>query len=315
MSRTLKLPLLQPERDLSRERKPDWLRVRFPGGGEYPRLASLFTRLRLHTVCESAHCPNMGECWAHGTATFMILGNVCTRSCGFCAVPTGRPQGLDLGEPARVGEAVESLRLDYVVITSVNRDELPDGGASLFAATVREIRRRCSQTRVELLIPDFMGNAQALAEVIEAAPDVLNHNLETVPRLYPWMRPQAKFTRSLELLRRAKAMAPGLPSKSGFMVGAGEAMKELLDAMGQVADTGCDILTIGQYLRPTKEHHPVFKYYHPDEFDEIRRRGLAMGFRHVESGPLVRSSYHAWEQAKAMENSDPRIPCPGRPTV
>lgn len=305
MPRSLKLPLLKPDPDLSLQRKPEWLRVRVPGGGDFPRLAKLFTSLNLHTVCESAMCPNMAECWGHGTATFMILGDVCTRSCGFCAVKTGRPLELDLDEPSRVAEAVQTLGLHYAVITSVNRDELADGGAQVFVATVREIRKRCPRTKIELLIPDFMGNWDALASVVGAGPDVLNHNIETVQRLYPWMRPQAKFQRSLELLRRAKTLCANRPTKSGLMVGAGETWDELLEAMGQVAATGCNILTLGQYLRPSREHHPVFKYYHPNEFGALKRRGLEMGFQHVESGPLVRSSYHAWEQAESLARAAP----------
>lgn len=304
MHRTLKkLPLLQPEHDLIRERKPPWLRVKVPGGGEFPRLYKLFTSLDLHTVCESAHCPNMAECWAHGTATFMILGDICTRSCGFCAVKTGKPTGLDWDEPRRVAEAVKAIELEYVVITSVNRDELDHGGAPIFAETVKQIREKCQGTRIELLTPDFQGNWDALATVVDAGPDVFNHNLETAPRLYPWMRPQAKFDRSLELLQRVKTLSPNMPTKSGVMVGAGEEWDELLDCMEQIADTECDILTIGQYLRPSMNHHPVFRYYTPDEFAELKRLGLEMGFGHVESGPLVRSSYHAWDQTKEFEQS------------
>lgn len=301
MARPVKLPVLQPpSTDLSRERKPDWLRVKMPGGGEFPRLHKLFTGLELNTVCEEANCPNMGECWAHGTATFMILGEVCTRSCGFCAVQTGKPEELDWDEPRRVAEAVESLDLKYVVITSVNRDDHDHGGAPIFVETIREIRRLSPATEIELLVPDFKGNWGALDSVVDAAPEVLGHNLETVPRLYPWMRPQAKPERSLELLHLAKQRAPSQPTKSGVMVGAGEEWEELLETMQQIADTNCDILTIGQYLRPTPRHHPIYRYYRPEEFEELERIGLSMGFGHIQSGALVRSSYHAWDQALAL---------------
>ena len=300
----MNLPVLQsPIMDLSRQRKPPWLKVRLPGGGDSPKLHKLFTSLKLHTVCEEAHCPNQAECWAHGTATFMILGDICTRSCGFCAVKTGRPLDLDWDEPRRVAEAVAAINLQYVVITSVNRDEVEHGGAPIFAETVRQIREMSPGIQIELLIPDLKGNWDALKTIIESGPDILNHNLETVPRLYPWMRPQAKFERSLELLRRSKLFDDSMPTKSGVMVGAGEDWDELLEAMQQIADTGCDILTIGQYLRPSQRHHPVYRYYRPDEFEKLRDLGHEMGFGHVESGPLVRSSYHAWDQTQSLESS------------
>ena len=300
----MNLPILQsPIMDLSRQRKPPWLKVRLPGGGDSPKLHKLFTSLKLHTVCEEAHCPNQAECWAHGTATFMILGDICTRSCGFCAVKTGRPLELDWDEPRRVAEAVAAINLQYVVITSVNRDEVEHGGAPIFTETVRQIREMSPGIQIELLIPDLKGNWDALKTIIESGPDILNHNLETVPRLYPWMRPQAKFERSLELLRRSKQFDASMPAKSGVMVGAGEEWDELLEAMKQIADTGCDILTIGQYLRPSQRHHPVYRYYHPDEFEKLRDLGSEMGFGHVESGPLVRSSYHAWDQTQSLESS------------
>ena len=252
--------------------------------------------LNLHTVCESARCPNIGECWNSGTATFMILGDVCTRSCGFCAVKTGRPEGLDTEEPQRVAEAVQTMGLRHAVVTSVNRDELPDGGARIFAETICAIRRLCQNTKVEVLIPDFQGNWRALRVVIEAAPDILNHNVETVPRLYKTMRPQAKYDRSLSLLKRAKAMEGDMPTKSGIMVGAGETSAEVRQTIRDIADCKTDILTIGQYLQPSDQHVPVARFYHPDEFLDLKQFALTLGFRHVESGPLVRSSYHAADQ-------------------
>jgi lipoic acid synthetase len=277
--------------------KPAWLTVRFPSGERYGRLKGLLRAEQLHTVCEEARCPNIGECFNAGTATFMILGEVCTRSCGFCAVTSGRPEGLDLLEPLRLARAVEVLGLDYAVITSVNRDDLPDGGAAVFAACVRAVRRRVPGCGVEVLIPDFQGEWDALETVVRARPDVLNHNLETVPRLYARVRPRARYGRSLELLRRAKELDPALTTKSGVMVGLGESMDELIQSMCDLQRQGVDILTVGQYLRPTPRHLPVARYWEPAEFDRVRAEGLAMGFRHVEAGPLVRSSYHAGEQA------------------
>ncbi|HTR81434.1 MAG TPA: lipoyl synthase [Bacteroidota bacterium] len=277
-----------------RQRKPEWLKARVPGGENYAKLRSLIESRKLHTVCEEARCPNMGECWNSGTATFMILGDTCTRSCGFCAVKTGRPGFLDKDEPRRVGEAVESMNLRHAVITSVNRDELFDGGAQIFAETIREVRRRVPECRIEVLIPDFQGSETALNIVLDAQPDILNHNTETVPRLYSTVRPQAHYNRSLELLFRAKAK--GFLTKSGLMLGLGETTEEVLDTMSDLREAGCDILTLGQYLQPTKAHLPVERYVHPDEFLMLKRRGLEMAFRYVESGPLVRSSYHAAEQ-------------------
>lgn len=279
--------------------RPPWLTVRFAAGGGYERVRELMRAKALHTVCEEARCPNIGECWGRGTATFMILGDVCTRSCGFCAVKTGRPQGLDRDEPRRVALAVHQMGLRHAVITSVNRDELPDGGASVFAETIRWIRRLCPDTTVEVLIPDFKGDWNALATVVGAQPDILNHNLETVPRLYRRVRPQAVYERSLALLARAKALASGLRTKSGLMVGMGEREDELLAVFRDLADRGVDILTVGQYLQPTPAHLPVERYWTPEEFAELKRAALAMGFRHVEAGPLVRSSYHAGRQAQA----------------
>ncbi len=278
------------------DRKPPWLKVRFPGGPNYLRLKGVMRRQRLHTVCEEAHCPNVGECWEAGTATFMILGDVCTRSCGFCAVKPGRPIGLDRLEPMRVAHAVRELGLRHAVVTSVNRDDQPDGGAGIFAATIRWIRRLSPGTSVEVLIPDFLGNWESLATVMAARPEILDHNTETVPRLYRRVRPKARYERSLELLRRAKELAPGVFAKSGVMVGLGETKHELLMVMADLVDAGCDILTVGQYLRPGPKHLPVERYYRPEEFAELREAGLRLGFRHVESGPLVRSSYHAERQ-------------------
>jgi lipoic acid synthetase len=279
---------------VERQRKPEWLKARVPGGENYSRLKTLIDKSRLHTVCEEARCPNMGECWNSGTATFMILGDTCTRSCGFCAVKTGRPEFLDKDEPRRVGEAVEIMKLRHAVITSVNRDELFDGGAQLFADTIREIRSRVPACRIEVLIPDFVGSEQALNIVLDAQPDILNHNTETVPRLYKTVRPQAHYNRSLELLFRAKQK--GFLTKSGLMLGLGETIDEVIDTMSDLREVECDILTLGQYLQPTQSHLPVKRYVRPEEFAMLKQRGLEMGFRYIESGPLVRSSYHAAEQ-------------------
>ncbi len=282
-----------------RQPKPDWLRVRFPAGPAFQRLQGLMRDQELHTVCEEARCPNIGECWSRGTATFMILGDTCTRSCGFCAVKTGRPDSLDRGEPARVALAIQRMALRHAVITSVNRDELEDGGAEIFAETIRWTRRLNPETTIEVLIPDFKGNWDALAAVSAAAPEILNHNTETVPRLYRVVRPQAVYERSLELLRRAKQLDPATLTKSGVMLGLGETRDELLAVFADLTANGVDILTVGQYLRPTPDHLPIDRYWHPDEFAELKERALEMGFRHVEAGPLVRSSYHAEEQAGA----------------
>ena len=280
--------------------RPPWLRVRFFGGPNYQDLKRIMRTLDLHTVCESARCPNMGECWEHRTATFMILGNICTRACGFCAVPSGRPIGPpDEDEPNRVAEAVEVMGLRYAVVTSVNRDDEPDGGAAIFARTIAEIRRRVPDCRVEVLIPDFRGVWPALETVIAAHPDVLNHNMETVPRLYRQVRRGAMWERSLELLRRARSSAPGMPTKTGMMLGLGETRAEVLAAMEEIAAQGTYILTLGQYLQPTREHLPIVRFVHPDEFAEFKRLGEQMGINHVEAGPLVRSSYHAFEQEEA----------------
>lgn len=284
----------------ARRRLPRWLKAQAPGSAGYLRLKRLVSHQRLHTVCESARCPNIGECWGHGTATFMILGDVCTRSCGFCAIATGRPDAVDEHEPVRVGEAIAQLDLEHAVITSVNRDELPDGGARIFAATIRETRRLSPDTSIEVLIPDFQGNWDALATVMSAGPDILNHNIETVPRLYPQMRPQAKHERSLELLDRARQLSPA-PTKSGMMLGAGETRPEVEDTLRELADVGCAILTLGQYLSPSADHVPVDRFLPPSEFDELGDFARGLGFQHVESGPMVRSSYHAERQVTDLQ--------------
>jgi lipoic acid synthetase len=276
------------------QRRPEWLKARIPAGENYSRLSGIMDTHKLHTVCQEARCPNMGECWNNGTATFMILGDVCTRSCGFCAVKTGKPLELDANEPLRVAEAVKLLALRHAVITSVNRDELYDGGAQIFAETIRRTRALNPMTTIEVLIPDFKGDEFALNIVLDAMPDILNHNTETVPRLYDVVRPQAKYERTLELLHRAKRR--GFTTKTGLMLGIGEHTGEVLPVMNDLRAVGCDVLTLGQYLQPTKDHLPVDRFVHPDEFAEFKRAGLAMGFKHVESGPLVRSSYHAEKQ-------------------
>jgi len=281
--------------------KPEWLRTRAPMGENYHHLKSLARSLGLHTVCESAHCPNIGECWHHKTATFMMLGNLCTRRCGFCAVPKGHPAPIDFDEPRRVAEAVARLGLLHAVVTSVNRDDDNLGGARAFALVIEEIRRRAPGCRVEVLIPDFQGDREAIRTVVEARPEILNHNTETVPRLYRVVRSGARYERSLELLRYSKELNRGAVTKSGVMVGLGEETRELLDVFRGLAAVGCDILTIGQYLRPSRDHLPMARLYTPREFADLKTEALGMGFRHVESGPLVRSSYHAHEQAASSE--------------
>jgi lipoic acid synthetase len=283
--------------------RPPWLKVRFSGGTNFRMLDNIMRTLSLHTVCESARCPNMGECWEHRTATFMILGDICTRACGFCAVPSGKPAGPpEEDEPGRVAEAVARMGLRYAVVTSVNRDDQKDGGAAIFARTIAEIRERVPDCKVEVLIPDFRGDWNALGMVMAARPDVLNHNMETVPRLYRRVRKGAVYERSLELLRRALEMAPDVPTKTGMMLGLGEARDEVLAAMEEIAAQGTHILTLGQYMQPTREHLPIERYVHPDEFAEFKRLGEQMGFKHVEAGPLVRSSYHAFEQEEAARS-------------
>ena len=280
-------------------RKPAWLKVKAPGGPNYVALKNMMRDLKLHTVCEEAHCPNIGECWEHKAATFMILGDVCTRNCAYCAVAHGTPLALDAREPERLAAAVEQMGLRHVVITSVDRDDLPNGGAEVFAACISEIRRRLPDTSVEVLIPDFKGNPDALRIIVAARPDILNHNLETIARLYRIARPGGRYQRALELLRNAKAIDPALMTKSGLICGLGEEWDELLAAMRDVRAQQVDILTLGQYLRPSDQHLPIARWYTPDEFAELKRFGMSLGFRHVESGPLVRSSYHAWEQVEA----------------
>jgi lipoic acid synthetase len=293
------VPLTARPTPVSAERKPAWLKVRAPGGQTYVALRRLMRQLALHTVCEEAHCPNIGECWEHRAATFIILGDVCTRNCAYCAIAHGTPAPYDAEEPARLADAVAQMGLAHVVITSVDRDDLPNGGAEAFAGCVSEIRRRQPATSIELLIPDFKGSDEALRIVVDARPDILNHNLETVERLYRIARPGGRYPRALQLLRRAKAMAPDLLTKSGLICGLGEEWDELLVALRDLREQGVDIVTLGQYLRPSPSHLPVARFYTPAEFAELRRVGLALGYRHVESGPLVRSSYHAWEQVQS----------------
>jgi lipoyl synthase len=287
---------LSPKRP---QKKPEWLKARAPMGENYHELKKLARKLELHTVCESAQCPNIGECWNHRTATFMLLGNLCTRRCGFCAVPKGRPLAIDYDEPRRVGEAVATLGLKHAVVTSVNRDDDNIGAAKVFAETIREIRGQAPGCQVEVLIPDFQGREDALQIVMEAQPEILNHNTETVPRLYRAVRSGARYERTLKLLANVKRFAPKMISKTGVMVGLGEEMHELLQVFRDLADQQVDILTVGQYLRPSKDHLPMARYYTPDEFLYMKEEAIRMGFRHVESGPLVRSSYHAHEQAES----------------
>ena len=282
-----------------KRRLPEWFKAPMPGGPNYLRLRNLMRAEQLHTVCEEAHCPNIGECWERGSATFMILGDICTRACRYCAVTSGVPVGLDLEEPIRLGETVERLGLNYAVITAVNRDDLPDGGAFIFAQCVRQIRKRLPDCKVELLIPDFEGNWNALQSVMDAAPDTLNHNIETVRRVFKSVRAKGDYDLSLELLERAKDMDSDAVTKSGMMVGLGEEWDEIVETMEDLRSVGCDLLTIGQYLRPSAKHATVERWYKPAEFDELREIGESLGFSHVASGPLVRSSYHADEQHKS----------------
>jgi lipoyl synthase len=281
------------------ERKPGWLKVKAPGGPNYSRLKHLMRDLKLHTVCEEAHCPNVGECWEHGTATFMILGDVCTRNCGYCAVAHGRPPSYDIDEPNRVAAAIGELRLQHAVITSVDRDDLPDFGAYIFAETIRQIHERVPGCSVEVLVPDFQGNRDSIRAVLDAGPEIYNHNTETVPRLYRRARPGGRYPRVLDIFRFAKEYAPHIPTKTGIILGLGETKEEVKLVMRELRDVDVDILTLGQYLRPSNDHLPLDRYYTPDEFRELKDVGLSLGFRHVESGPLVRSSYHAWEQVQA----------------
>lgn len=290
-------------------KRPEWLKVRLPSGPNFLELKGLMRGLELHTVCEEARCPNLGECWEQRTATFLILGDTCTRACGFCAIKSGRPTLLDRREPLRVAEAVRHMGLQHVVITSVTRDDLPDGGAAIFAECIRKVREYVPGCTVEVLIPDLMGNWEALAVIMEAQPDILNHNTESVPRLYHIVRPKAKYERSLELLRRARELDPPVITKSGVMVGIGETRQELREVFADLRRVDCDVLTIGQYLRPTPRHLPIDRYYTPEEFRELREEALAMGFGHVEAGPLVRSSYHARDQVTHLQR---RVPATAR---
>jgi lipoic acid synthetase len=293
--------LVQIQVELKPARRPEWLKVRIPGGDNYFGLKRLMRGLALHTVCESAHCPNMGECWGHRTATFMILGELCTRRCGFCAVPKGRPAGqVDWEEPERVAEAASTMGLKYVVVTSVDRDDLKDGGSTIFARTIEELRRRIPDSKIEVLIPDFRGSDEALETVLRARPDILNHNIETVLRLYPAARRGSQYERSLRLLRHSREIAPAIPTKSGLMVGLGETFEELCAVFLDLHAAGVDIVTIGQYLRPSADQLPVARFYTPAEFAALKREGEQLGIRHVESGPLVRSSYHAHEQSAKL---------------
>ena len=277
-------------------KRPNWLRVKLPQGKEYNRLKNILRSASLHTVCEEAICPNIGECFGQGTATFLILGDVCTRRCNFCAVTKGHPSTLDEDEPERIARVVKQIGLRHVVITSVTRDDLPDGGAKIYARTIRSIRTYNPTCTIEVLIPDFKGSEEALEIVLEEYPDILNHNLETVPRLYPDVRPQADYELSLSLLEKVNAIHPGCTTKSGLILGMGEEYDEIIDVMKDLREVDCDILTIGQYLSSGKEYIPIKRYYHPDEFKRLKYEGEKMGFKHVESGPLVRSSYHAAAQ-------------------
>jgi len=295
----------QDENSAIRPRLPEWLKVRAPGSPQYIKLKGLMRGQSLHTVCEEAHCPNIGECWDRGTATYMILGEICTRACLYCAVTTGRPAGIDLQEPARLASAVKEIGLDYCVITSVNRDDLSDGGAFIFASCITKIREESPSCKVEVLIPDFGGSWPALQKVMGARPDVLNHNIESVIRVFKKVRPKGDYRLSLELLAKAKDIAPEIPTKSGIIVGMGESHDELLETMSDLRQVGCDLLTIGQYLRPSRKHLPIDRFYSPTEFDELKEAGEAMGFKHVASGPLVRSSYHADQQHAAAQGTLP----------
>ncbi len=281
------------------ERKPSWLKVKAPGGPNYLRLKQLMRDLDLHTVCEEAHCPNVGECWEHGTATFMILGDVCTRNCAYCAVAHGRPPRFDPSEPERVAEAATVMKLQHVVLTSVDRDDLPDFGAWAFAETIRQIKLRSPSTSVEVLVPDFQGRESSILAVLEAGPDIYNHNTETVPRLYKKCRPGGRYERVMGIFTAAKRLAPHIPTKTGMILGMGETNEEVIAVMADLRAVDVDILTIGQYLRPSDSHVALDRYVTPEDFRRFYDVGMAMGFRHVESGPLVRSSYHAWEQVQA----------------
>ena len=279
----------------TQRRLAPWFKVPFPGGDNYLRLKRLTREHNLHTICEEAHCPNMGECWEYGTATFLILGDTCTRACAYCAVTSGRPKQLNWEEPFHVAQTVKTLGLNYAVVTSVNRDDLPDGGAGLFARTIRQIKAQSPECRVEVLVPDFMGSWEALSIVVDAAPDVLNHNIESVERIFPRVRPKGRYERSIELLAQVKESRPNMVTKSGIILGMGESRDEVVETMLDLREAEVEVLTLGQYLRPSRKHIPVHRFWSPDEFADLKVEGLEMGFSHVEAGPLVRSSYHAHE--------------------
>ena len=285
-----------PEKRTSETRLPPWIKAKMPGGPKYMELKELMRKKNLHTVCEEAHCPNIGECWERGTATFMILGEICTRACRYCAVTTGKPNELDTFEPIRVAESVKSMNLSYCVITAVNRDDLSDGGAAIFADCIKRIRETSPHCKVEVLIPDLQGNWDALKLILDQKPDVLNHNIESTREIFPLVRAKGDYDLSLELLAKSKAIDPSIVTKSGIIVGMGEDTKQLKSTMQDLRDVDCDLLTIGQYLRPSQKHLKTVKYYKPDEFEDLKQVGLNLGFKHVASGPLVRSSYHADEQ-------------------
>ena len=286
---------------LREERLPNWMKSKLPGGPNFLKLRTMLRDSTLHTVCEEAHCPNIGECWENLSATFMILGAICTWRCHYCAVTTGRPDPLDPNEPRRLADTVSRLNLRYCVITSVTRDDLDDGGAGVFAECINKIHLEVPNCKIEVLIPDFQGDDQALSKVLATNPDVLNHNIETVPRIFRLVRPKGSYERSIRLLKRSKEISPGIPTKSGMMVGLGETLDELRKTMEELRDVGCDLLTIGQYLRPSKIHYPVKKFYHPDEFSSLKELGENLGFQFVSAGPMVRSSYQAEEQANALK--------------
>jgi len=299
MSEALYQILGRHRRDPLPDRKPSWLKVKAPGGENYLRLKQMMQELNLHTVCQEARCPNIGECWDHGTATFMILGDVCTRNCAYCAVSHGRPPKYDIEEPSRVATAIAQMNLRHAVITSVDRDDLPDFGAYIFAETIRQIHEKLPTCSIEVLVPDFQGNVDSIRAVLEARPDIYNHNTETVPRLYKKARPGGRYERLLDIFRVTKTLAPDIPTKTGIILGLGETNEEVIETMKDLRSVDVDILTLGQYLKPSDSHIALDRYVTPEEFRELYEVGMALGFRHVESGPLVRSSYHAWEQVQA----------------
>jgi len=299
MSEALYQILGRHRRDPLPARKPSWLKVKAPGGENYLRLKQMMQELNLHTVCQEARCPNIGECWDHGTATFMILGDVCTRNCAYCAVSHGRPPKYDIEEPSRVATAIAQMNLRHAVITSVDRDDLPDFGAYIFAETIRQIHEKLPTCSIEVLVPDFQGNVDSIRAVLEARPDIYNHNTETVPRLYKKARPGGRYERLLDIFRVTKTLAPDIPTKTGIILGLGETNEEVIETMKDLRSVDVDILTLGQYLKPSDSHIALDRYVTPEEFRELYEVGMALGFRHVESGPLVRSSYHAWEQVQA----------------